>query len=208
MGQSTKMLRHRGRAVTVQDFADLAYHASPEVALSRTIAARDGDDAGRVGLVIVARSIARRPIPTLELMDRVKDYVMARCAPTVDLWIAGPDWMRVTVTAQVAPVSLEAAESLRGEIVAALERYLHPLTGGPFNPLNGGRSAEGWDFGRRPHRSELYSLIEAIDGVDHVRYLSVEEDPTLEAVPPDHVRRLLVFSGQHRVSLVSPAEVG
>jgi len=42
---------------------------------------------------------------------------------------------------------------------------LHPLTGGP--------SGCGWALGQRPHQSDLYGLVDAVDGVDFVRGLSL-----------------------------------
>jgi hypothetical protein len=187
-----RALRHLGRAVTAQDFEDLAHEASPDVARARAIGAKDGNDAGRVGLILVPRSTDPQPIPSLELINRVEDYILARCAPTVDLWIAGPDWMEVSVTAEVVPVSLQAANALEAAVVTALQRFLHPLTGGP--------DGRGWAFGRYPQNSDLYALIESIDGVDHIRSLSVETKEIGEVRP----QRFLVYSGTHNISLVLP----
>ena len=44
-----------------------------------------------------------------------------------------------------------------------------------FNPLTGGSNGEGWEFGRPVYRSELYRLIEDIDGVDHVKMLRMKK---------------------------------
>lgn len=194
--QGPRTLRHRGRAVTAQDFEDLAFEASPDVARARAIATKNGSDAGRVGLIIVPRSTAPKPIPSLNLIDNVKEYLLARCAPTLDLWLAGPNWVQVKVTAEVVPSSLEAADTLEATVVTALQRFLHPLTGGS--------DGQGWAFGPRPHKSDLYVLIESIDGVDHVHHLSVEEDPKIQTLPPDPLDRFMVFSGTHDISLISP----
>lgn len=190
-----KTLRHRWRAVTSQDFEDLAHEASPDVARALAIPAHSGSESGVVGLILVPRSSGPRPVPSLDLINRVEDYVLARCAPTADLRIAGPDWVRVTVTAQVAPVSLETAGDLEKAVVTRLERFLHPLTGG--------LDSKGWAFGRQPHTSDLYALIESIEGVDHVHYLSVHQEDSGETVRQD---RFLVFSGGHDISLVSATQ--
>jgi predicted phage baseplate assembly protein len=201
-----KALRHRNRAVTTQDFEDLAYEASSNVARVRAIVPHydsirsqwtppyNAGDAGRVGLIIVPHSPDIPPTPSLELIDRIEEYILTRAAPTLDLWIAGPDWVRVTVDAQIAPVSFEAADTLVETVATAVQRFLHPLTGGS--------TGNGWAFGRKPHRSDLYALLESIEGVDHVRALQVTEEE-MGAVRPD---RFLVFSGMHTISLVSPQE--
>jgi hypothetical protein len=189
-----KTLRHRQRAVAVADFEDLAFEASPpQVARVRGIVAQGSDDAGRVALIIVPRHRDPKPVPSLELLDRVADYISARIAPTVDLQVAGPDWLRVTVTAEIVPVSIEAAADVQAVVLARLAAFLHPLTGG----LDG----QGWAFGRKPYRSDLHALIEGTPGVDHVRYLSVTE----KADDGLGVDRFLVYSGDHQIIMVSEA---
>jgi hypothetical protein len=171
---------------------------------------------GQVELVIVPDSMAARPTPNLALLARVKQYLLARCAPTLTLQVTEPDWVEVTVTAQVAPVSFAAAEVLQTNVVSALELFLHPLTGG-FDGL-------GWPFGRRPHVSDLYAAIESVAGVSYVSSLSVvnrpsladidppqpgetaEDDLTLTRLPRERRDRFLIFSGRHQITVVASAD--
>jgi hypothetical protein len=189
-----KALRHRDRAVTVQDFEDLAYAAAPNVARARALAAHDTNNAGQIGIILVPQSTEAQPIPSLELINRVEQYLLARAAPTVRLWLAGPEWVRVTATVDIVPVSFEAVDALLREVRTALQRFLHPLTGGP--------DGSGWDFGRRPHRSDLFALLESIAGVDYVRHLAVQEEPPA----PEWPDRFLVFSGDHVITVASPIQ--
>ncbi|CAG1003522.1 hypothetical protein MYXO_03214 [Myxococcaceae bacterium] len=183
-----KRLRHRDRAATIADYEDLAFEVSPEIARVKGLPARSSTDAGSVGLIVVPRSQESRPIPSLELLGRVEDYLAARLTPTVDIWVAGPDWLKVTVSAEIVPLSLEGAADMQNLILARLAGFLHPLTGG----LDG----QGWAFGRKPYRSDLYAWIEGTPGVDHVRSLTVAEEGDIR---PD---RFLVYSGGHQVTLV------
>ena len=81
--------------------------------------------------------------------------------------------------------------------MAALQRFLHPLTGGP--------EGQGWAFGRRPQLSDFYAVIENLPGVDHLRALSFTEDPEPGATQAGALAsRFLVFSGAHVISVVSP----
>lgn len=191
-----RTLRHRGRAVTGQDFQDLAYEASPEVARAYGLVAHDGTEAGKAGVIIVPASTAPQPLPSISLTERVEDFLAARCDPTIEIHVTGPDWVRVTVHVQVVPVTLEAANALEGAIRATLELFLHPLTGGP--------DGTGWGFGVRPHLSGLYALIDSISGVDYVRSLVVDEEE-VGRVRPDCY---LLFSGAHTIELVSPSQGG
>lgn len=183
-----KTLRHRNRAVAIVDFEELAFEASTHVARVKGIPATGSEDAGSVGVVIVPRSTAPQPIPSLELLGRVKDHIEAHLAPTVDLWVEGPDWLQVIVTAEIVPVSLEAATDVQTAVMTSLATFLHPLTGG----LDG----QGWAFGRKPYRSDLYALIESTPGVDHVRQLIVAEEGNVRPA------RFLVYSGDHHITLI------
>src|SRR5439155_21185086 len=55
----------------------------------------------------------------------------------------------------------------------ALERFLHPLHGGP--------DSTGWAFGRDVFLSELFAALEELPGVEHVRSLAFQ--PTVSALP-------------------------
>ncbi len=217
-----KQLRHRGRAVTLQDFEDLALEASPDVARAKAITpefnplednlwldpqdklnesklTRHRDIAqnaqvGTVRLLIVPYSTARQPTPSLALIDRVADYIQARCGATLNLQVMRPQWQEVVVTAAIVPVSLQGADGLRTQVLQRLESFLHPLTGGS--------QGNGWQFGRRPQDSDLYAAIAAVPGVEHVHSLQVSLDQT--ALPMD----TLVFSGTHTVQLVMPSSRG
>lgn len=184
-----KLLRHRDRAVTLLDFEDLAMEASTEVARATCIsAALPQENAGRVGVLIVPRSHAVKPVPSMELLERVEKYIKARVEPTVDLWIAGPEWLCVNVNAEIVPVDMARATDVRTAVIERLQAFLHPLTGG----LDG----KGWAFGRTPYRSDLFALIERISGVDHVRRLVIAEEGATETA------RFLVYSGEHVISMV------
>lgn len=207
-----RQLRHRHRAVTTADLEDLAFAASAQVARAKAIPPRfnpltlwlppgeapsdlarhqDVFEAGAMGLIIVPQSDSPRPVPSLELVEQVKAYLAARSAPTADVWVAGPEWIEVSVTAVIVPDSLEAADFVGETVKAALARFLHPLTGGP--------QGKGWAFGRKPYRSDLYALVEGVAGVDHVRTLTVAEAPDTATI--SRLERRLIFSGQHEISV-------
>jgi predicted phage baseplate assembly protein len=212
-------LRHNGRSVAGQDYEDLALEATPEVARALAITPRFNPldlpwidrgsrpatapihpRAGQVEVIIVPRSDAPQPIPSLALIAQVEAYLLARCSPTVTLHVAGPAWMQVTVTATVVPTSLDTADALTATVAAALRRFLHPLTGGA--------DGRGWAFGRQPHLSTLYALIEALPGVDHVPALAVTETPRFDELTANECARLLIYAGDHVINLAALGEGG
>lgn len=186
-----KTLRHRNRAIALADFEDLACEASTEVARAKGIPASNDAIAGNMMVIVVPHSRELQPVPSLELISRVTEYVGARLSPTVDLQVVGPDWLKVTVSAEIVPVLLEAAADIQSAVLARLAIFLHPLAGG----LDG----KGWDFGRRPYRSDLYALVESTPGVDHVNRLAVD---TLADEGVARPERFLVYSGEHLVTVV------
>ena len=201
LDRAPRSIRHRNRAVTLEDYEDLALLASTEVARAKCIPIRNLLDdpldtgpkvPGMVSVIIVPRSNNAKPLPTLELNNRVQNYLEVNGPPTALVSVAGPLYMSVNVTLQIALTSLEGASAVEQAVYQKLDNFLHPLTGG----LHG----SGWAFGREPHKSDFYALIETVAGVDHIRTLQVEaiEDQT----GVKNTGRFLVYSGTHQISMV------
>jgi predicted phage baseplate assembly protein len=203
-------LRHRHRAVTLEDYEDLARLASPDVARAKcvpllnllqepTTVQNPFDQTpkapGSVSVIIVPRSTAAKPLPSLALLSQVQDFLRANTTPTVALVVVGPLYIRVDVITEIALTTLEQSSSVQQAVEHTLASFLHPLTGG----LDGA----GWAFGRKPHLSDLYALIETIPGIDHVRNLTVEIPPNSQDISQDikGTDRFLVYSGNHRITL-------
>jgi hypothetical protein len=210
-----KFIRHRNRAVTIQDFEDLAYEASADIARVKAIAPnynplteewwldskitqKERDDrvtqlkeinAGLVKLFIVPRTDFPQPIPSMALIECVENYIRDRASPTINLWVGSPQWLQVSVRAEVVPTSLKFADLVKDSVIQRLQTFLHPITGGV--------SGQGWEFGREPQESDFYALIEAIDRVDYVRFLSVKIAPE----PPQRPEPFLIFSGSQNITL-------
>ena len=161
--------------------------------------------AADVRVVIVPRSQADQPVPSLGLLEHVDAYLRARCPPAMRTHVSGPRWIRVTVRAAVVATADAAAARLLGDLRGAITRFLHPLTGG--------EQGLGWDFGRIPRRSHLYRLLARFPGVHHIESLAVLTDPPLpdasEPLSAPQRRALaggLVYAGAHELTLVGPTE--
>jgi len=197
------VLKHRGRAVAFEDFEWLAQEASIQVARVRCFGARDLTTAGSVTLLLVPWSNDPKPFPSPSLVRTVKDYLDARRTPTADLAILGPAYVDVSVTAEVVPTSFEDADLVRRRVVVNLDAFLHPLTGGP--------ARAGWEFGRDVFLSEIAAIVEATEGVDHVRRVSLAgrsgaEDRTREGgrrVELDDVPGELPAAGHHTITMAA-----
>ncbi|HEV2705512.1 MAG TPA: putative baseplate assembly protein [Pyrinomonadaceae bacterium] len=205
-----RTIRHRDRAVTAQDYEDLAMMASPGVARVKCVPLQDlavGIDlknlkTGVVSLIVVPYSTDAKPYPDLELLDTVRSYLDRRRAADGRLVIVGPEYIRVAVQAEVVPESITSISRLEGVITDALTRFLHPLTGGA--------EATGWNFGRKPHASDIYAVIEAVAGVAYVRQVRLSGSTEVNGVETeidfeklsDGQEYFLVYSGDHKIDLV------
>jgi hypothetical protein len=200
--RTPRTVRHRDRAVTIEDYEDLAMLASGEIARVRCVPlfdlkekplamSKEEREPGMVSLIIVPRSSDARPTPSIKLIDRVRAYLDVRRSPTTKLVIVGPKYVEVSVKIVVALRSMEGASKVEVAVAQALTSFLHPLTGG--------WDGKGWNFGSQPHSSALYSLIEAVAGVGHVRSLNVITLP--EDADLLKTDRFLVYSGAHTITL-------
>jgi predicted phage baseplate assembly protein len=75
--------------------------------------------------------------------------------------------VRLRIDLQAKPgVNLEVLKKNVGEAMATF-----------LDPYAGWQEGDGWPYGRDVYRSELYQLLESLEGVDHVTALSMNNDP-------------------------------
>ena len=222
--RAPQRLRHGDRAVTAQDFEDLTYEASIEVARVKVITPGMMDPdfnplletlwlepeglessadqpiasheirvfnhdirPGRVQVIVVPQSYSHQPTPSLSLLNRVETFLRSRCVPTMKLHLTGPKWEEIRVITEIVPISVTSADAIRLAVEQRIQSFLHPLTGGD--------QGLGWSFGRKPHRSDLYAILEAVPGVKYVRTLDIQ--PANVAIN----QQTLIYSGRHIVML-------
>lgn len=162
------VLRHFHQALTAGDYEALAREASPAVAVARAMpcTGRDGVNApGHVTVVIVPHSAEPEPMPSLALRRLVRDALAARAPASLGSppHVVGPAYEQVGCETTVVPADRRAGGPAVTAVTRALERFLHPLTGGP--------RGQGWPFGRDVHLSDLAALLEGMEEVDAVTEL-------------------------------------
>src|SRR5207244_9452256 len=125
------------------DLEWIALEASPEVARVRCLplAGPDGRaQRGWITLVVVPHSIEARPALNAELARTVLEHVAAYAPAAVRLRVTGPQYAAVSVHSVVVPVDAADAARVEERVRRALDRFLHPLSGG--------REGRGWAFGQ------------------------------------------------------------
>lgn len=211
--RAPKVLRHRNRAVTESDYEDLAKLASTEVALALCVPLIDlavdafkinmmtddnKDDkagVGKVSLIIVPKTDDTKPTPSQVLIQQVKDYILPLAPSLVALSVVGPLYLEVNITLKVRLTSEQLKLYVEKILKSKLEEFLHPLTG---------RDGMGWAFGREPHASDFYSMLNDVQGVDYVESLEIAfgSSQGIEAIRA--TKRFLICSGKHEIDYSTP----
>ena len=153
------LLKHRYRAVTKEDFEELAKEASREVAKATCLS----DVEGQIHVIIVPQGERRKLLPGSALLQKVKAYLDERRLITTRIEVTGPVYKEFSIEADiVVELRMERCEAdIVQKGMQNLKRFFHPLTGGP--------DEDGWPMGRSVHKSEVYYLLEKVEGVDYVK---------------------------------------
>ena len=162
-------LRTRDRAVTAEDYEQLAREAAPEVARVRAVPARSDDEAGGVRVLVVPGRVGRRRGPAAVRGPGARPPRRSRRSPTTSRSGArsAPGWSSSRRTTRASRSSRSssrrpraASEELQRDAVLALYRYFNPLTGGP--------DGTGWPFGRPVQAGEVYAVLQRLPGTELV----------------------------------------
>jgi len=120
-----------------------------------------------------------------------------------EIHVIPPNYVKVTVNATIVPLESYPDDNLiLTDVLFALKRYLHPV--------KGGSDGQGWPIGRDVYLSELYELLETVEGVKCIIRLSVSGEPG--AVRDSQGNLLLgsrfssVYSGKHSIEIAREAE--
>ena len=197
-------LRARGRAVTTEDYEQLARDAAPEVARVRAVAAGDGADAGSVRVLVVPSATSEEGrlrfeqlVPSPETLQKITDRLDEGRVIGTRAIVEPPIYRGITIVAKLKARNRTNPTRLQEAALAALYQYFHPITGGP--------DGTGWPFGRPINVGEVYSVLQGLRGTEIV------EDARLFGADPvtgqrgQQTQRLelethaLVFSYEHQV---------
>jgi predicted phage baseplate assembly protein len=198
------LLRTRGRAVTREDFEELAREVAPEAARVYCVDSGDG-----VRVLVVPHlpenplwRIERRELdPPLEMLARIAAHLDERRLLGTRLVVEPPAYRQLTVVVSAFARPGFGAQEVREDVLREVNRLFHPLVGGT--------EGTGWPLGRAVQAQEVAVALAAVAGVDMTRELSVQlfPDTTGRAAGQgnNRVERFelgateLVFSFEHQV---------
>lgn len=199
-------LKHKNRAVTYEDFEWLVKEASTKITKAKCLPTTDNNlqqCPGWVTVIVVPESDDPKPYPSQELIRAVEEYLFDRTSTYLvgypsQINLTGPGYIGVGVEVMVKYSSISAAKIVEGKIYNLLQKYFHPLHGGP--------EGQGWDFGRNVYISEIYAAIENVDGVDHIADLSLRAPVQLYTLTTIITGDISGTSGYPRLSNVKSTD--
>mgnify|MGYP000861539349 FL=1 len=166
--RGSKRLKNRNRAITIEDYEEVAKEASQSIARVKCLPNFDEkgqNNPGHVTALIIPQSLDDRPKLSLELKKQVENYLYNRSPNTMILEVSEPVYVGVSVNLHIIALTANAISYVEKEAHEQLKRFL--------NPLIGGFDGNGWAFGRMPCISDFYNLLENMDNVNYVKDISV-----------------------------------
>jgi predicted phage baseplate assembly protein len=196
--RAARALKSRGRAVTSQDFEDIAMSAGP-VARAKALplyhpSFPETTVPGVVTVIIVADVDGPAPLPSDLLLRQVCACLDAARLLTTEVYVVPPRYLPVRVTAELVALPEADEAELKEAALQLLDRFFHPLTGGT--------EGTGWPFGGDIFFSSVHRALSDL-AVERVAGISIELDgktypPCTDVpVPPG----VLLQSVGHEVSV-------
>ncbi|MGY0236135.1 putative baseplate assembly protein [Longispora urticae] len=194
-------LRTRDRAVTAEDYEQLAREAAPDAARVRCVPV--SEESGAVRVLVVPAVTATDDLrfadlkPSAALLSKVSRHLEERRCIGARISVEPPFYQGVTVVAELQARPRTEPEVLRARALQELYAYLHPITGGP--------DRTGWPFGRPVHSGEIFAVLQRIPGVELVEEVRLFGADPVSGNRGGAVPRLtlspngLVFSYGHQV---------
>jgi predicted phage baseplate assembly protein len=204
--RAPNQLRIQDRAVTAEDFEQLAREAGPAAARVRCQPAGPGVEPGAVRVLVVPDATAdegdrlrfEQLVPTDELLAAISGALDERRLIGTRLVVEPPYYQGVTVIARLSIMDAEP-DAVRRAALDALYGYLNPLRGGP--------DGDGWPFGRPVQYGEVFAVLQGVAGVRLVEQVRLFPADPLTGRRGSPVERIdldgngLVFSYQHQVAV-------
>ena len=168
-------LRRRDRAVTADDFRELAL-ATPGGGVARAeclprfhAPSATPDRPGIVTVVVWPHDDPKQPdapLPDAPLLDQVCAWLDARRLVTTELYVVRPSYRKVALSVALEVKPGYGVEAVRRWVELVLRQYLAPLP--PYGP-----AGQGWPLGRRVHGPELEAAALQVEGVEFLEGLAV-----------------------------------
>jgi predicted phage baseplate assembly protein len=141
----------------------------------------------------VTRAMAT-PRPGPGFIGTVAAHLDRHRLVTTGVSVVAPKYVKISVSCTLKIRKRSSPSAVSALAADAINAFLEPLGGGP--------EAAGWPFGRPVYPSEIYQLLDAVEGVEYVTGVSVSaegeyrRDGEIIKIPPEG----LVYPGEHAIA--------
>ncbi len=166
--RGTYAIKNRDRAITAEDYEQLAMAASRRVARAKCV---QSPKDGSVVLLIVPKADRQDEghiVPSRDLVDQVGHFIEKRRLITAKVQVGKPRYIDCSIRLTISLKPGASVDRAKGDIREKVKKLLHPL--------KGGQKGDGWPFGRAVGKADLYPLVEGVDGVDRVQDLAIVDE--------------------------------
>ena len=165
--RAPSLLNSRDRAVTSEDFDQIACAASKEVA--RAHCTGELDDEGNVDVVILSRPQEEGKLPDMFLAEGVKErvekYLARRCLINIHPRIQLASFRIIDLS-----ISLRLRENANEvQTKEKAKEWLRIF----LDPYKGGLDKKGWPFGGVLYAQDLSRMVSALEAVRHLSKVSI-----------------------------------
>jgi hypothetical protein len=181
LSAAVRRLRIEERAVTAADFERLAgridgvaraHCLAHRVLDSGSVSNADVERKGHTSLIVVCAPGANGDA----VLQAVRDYFVPppapareeRCLLTTQLHVVKPAVLGVAVRLSIVIDADQLKDVVHARAIAAIGKFL--------DPLSGGSDGSGWRFGAAVYRSDIYTTLDRVEGVDYVRLVAGQAD--------------------------------
>jgi hypothetical protein len=124
---------------------------------------------GHVSVILVVNTQNQRELmrELPDMKQAVKSYLDARKLVTTRVHVVEPEYLDVHLEMTVSAQDKGIASTVEKTVISFLD------------PVSGGGEGKGWPPGRRLYPSDLYHLVEAVNGINHVTGITLDSPELL-----------------------------
>ncbi len=172
--EAQKFLSSRYRAVTHEDFEELALESSEKIKRAFVF-----DKVGKIEIVIVSKPDDRDN----SLIKTVKEYLEPRRLIGTVIDVRFPRYTSLKLKVEMSCKSYADIDATKKSVEEKIYDHLDAIKGGP--------DKKGWPYGRNLMVYEIFHVIEKTEGVDNV--ISVIDASTNKAFKAKSIKELPVL---------------
>ena len=197
--RASRSVKSRSRAVTVEDFEQLAQEAA-NVKRAKALPLYhpnfpDTPIPGVISVIIVPDSEAAKPTPSEGTLRTVCAYLNERRLLTAEVYVLRPTYQFVEVRGDIVAADDTDLSELRQRVEDALLNYFHPIKGGD--------DGRGWQFGGTIFYSKVVNRLFNVSGVFRIEQLDIYVDGEKKerCTDVDLKSNALTYSTEHHVDV-------